>query len=198
MNDEMTKPRISILKLSSCFSHTINLRLKLILCGRPQRKMFYVKLISFISRIIGYSIIAISGLIYVQQMIYNSVSDVSSVALTAFATVAVLSALCFSFSPILSQEEDKNTALYAGEKFLHSTLLIVQTLFLKYVMKEIEGLVFAQSLNWLKTVLEILSNFFQLGIGGFAVTMAALGFHYLNKILWIHYEERAKQNLQKK
>jgi len=37
---------------------------------------------------------------------------------------------------------------------------------------------------WLKITISTLTGTLLIGIGGFAVTMAALGFHDLNKTLW--------------
>lgn len=160
--------------------------------------MFYVKLSSFISKSIGYIIICMSGLFYVQRLITEPIEKVSSLAFIAIATMAALSALCFSYVQCISDETDKNTGLYAGEKFLHSTLLIIQTIFLKYVTDQGLSFDLIKSIVWLKITISIIAGILLTCIGGYAVSMSALGIHYLNKTLWSHYEKLAKKNLQNK
>jgi len=157
--------------------------------------MFYVKLYSFISKYVGYAIISMSGLYYVQRILSESAEKVTSLALTAIAIIAALSALCFSYVPCISDEVDRNSGLYAGEKFLHSTLLVIQTLFLKYVAEQALSYDSIIAIFWLKITISIIAGTLLIGIGGFAVTMAALGFHDLNKTLWSHYKKIAEQNL---
>lgn len=159
--------------------------------------MWHVKLFSFISKTLGYIIICASGLFYVQKLIIVPIDKVTPIALTAIATIATLSALCFSFVQSLSDEHDKNSGLYAGEKFLHSTLLIILTLFLKYTSDQAQAFALTYSITWLKIIILVISIPLLLGIGGYAVTMAALGFHDLNKTLWSRYEKLAKRNLEK-
>jgi hypothetical protein len=54
-----------------------------------------------------------------QKSIIEPIDKVAATALTAMATIAALSALCFSFILCLNDEDDKKTTLYAGERFLH-------------------------------------------------------------------------------
>ena len=159
--------------------------------------MWYVKFYSFTSKAIGYIIISASGLVYIQKLIIAPIEMVTPIALTAIATIAALSALCFSFVQSISDEHDKNSGLYAGEKFLHSTLLIILTLFLKYASDQALSFASIYSITWLKIIISIISGLLLIGIGGYAVTMAALGFHDLNKTLWSRYEKLAKRNLGK-
>ncbi len=158
--------------------------------------MFYVKLYSFISRPIGYVIISMSGLYYVQRIFSEPAEKVTTLALTAIAIIAALSALCFSYVPCISDEVDRNSGLYAGDKFLHSTLLVIQTLFLKFVADQALSFDSIKSIVWLKITISIIAGTLLIGIGGFAVTMAALRFNDLNKTLWSRYEKLAKINLR--
>ena len=160
--------------------------------------MLYVKIYSSLSRVLGYAILSMSGLLYIRNIVYESGSKVTSMALTATATIAALSALCFSFVHCINDEDDKKNTIYAGEKFLHSTLLIIQTLFLKYALDQALAFESVKTIVWLKITIQIVASILLTGIGGFAVTMAAHGFNSLNKTLWIHYEKNAEQNLSKK
>jgi hypothetical protein len=160
--------------------------------------MFYVKFYRKLSNAIGYVIICVTGILYIQKLLMEPVDKVTNVALTAIGAVAALSALCFTFAPLIEDEHDKKSGLYAGEKFLHSTLLIILTLFLKYANDQLISFEFISSIKWLKVTIICIFSMPMFGIGSFAVGMAALGFHDLNKTLWFRYEQRAKENLKKK
>lgn len=160
--------------------------------------MFYVKFYRKLSNAIGYIIISITGLFYIQRVLMEPIDKVTNVALTAIGTIAVLSALSFTFAPIIDEDHDKRSGIYAGEKFLHSTLLIILILFLKFANDQLINFDFIKSINWLKITINVIFGMPMLGLGGFAVTMAALGFDDLNKTLWLRYEKRAKENLKKK
>jgi hypothetical protein len=165
-------------------------------CKKEDFNMLYVKLYSLISRSVGYFIISVSGLLYVQRILSEPADRVIPLALTAIATIAALSALCFSYVPCISDEVDKNSGLYAGEKFLHSTLLMIQTLFLKYVADQLLAIDSIKEILWLQMTISITVGVLLFGIGGYAVTMAALGFDSLNKTLWSHFEKLALKNLR--
>lgn len=158
--------------------------------------MFYVKLYSLISKYTGYMIICISGLFYIQRLIIEPIEKVTSIALTAIGIIAALSSLCFSFIQGISDEHDKNSGLYAGEKFLHSALLIILTLFLKYITDQALSYNLIKAIIWLKSTILIVAGILIFGMGFYAVIMAALGFHDLNKTLWSRYEKLAKINLK--
>jgi len=160
--------------------------------------MFYVKFFRKFSSAIGYIIISLTGTFYIQRLLMEPIEKVSNIALTAIGTIAALSALSFTFAPVINEAHGKKSGLYAGEKFLHSTLLIILTLFLKFAFDQLINLDFIKSINWLKLTLGIIFYIPMIGLGGFGVTMAALGFHDLNKTLWFRYERLSKENLKKK
>ena len=85
-----------------------------------------------ISAAIGYIIFGGSVLSYVSALMRQPFEKVSTVGLSAFALVAAVSGLCFAMAQVLEKENDKSTALYSGEKLLHSAVLILETIVLKY------------------------------------------------------------------
>jgi hypothetical protein len=76
--------------------------------------------------------------------------------------------------------------------------LIIQTLFLKFVVSQALSFEFIKTNIWLANTIQIIISWLLIMIGGAAVTIAALGFDSLNKTLWIHYEKIAEQNLRPK
>jgi len=159
--------------------------------------MIYVKLVSTLSKYLGYMILSTTGIVYVLKILSEPIEKVATLSLTAIAIIGALSALCFSYAPCISDENDKNSGLYSGEKFLHSTLLIIQTLFLKYVADQVLFLQLVKSVPWLETTISMIANTIIFWIGSSSVVFAALGFDSLNKTLWSHYVKNAKKNLNK-
>ncbi len=159
--------------------------------------MTYIKFLSSLSKYLGYMILSTSGIVYVQRILFEPIEKVATLAFTAIATIGALSALCFSYVSCIFNENDKNSGIYSGEKFLHSTLLIIQTLFIKYVADQVLFLEMVKTVPWFKTTISIITGSIILWIGTSAVTLAALGFDTLNKTLWSHYVKNASKNLNK-
>jgi len=67
---------------------------------------------------------------YAQRAVTQTANEVYPTGMAAFGVTAALSAICFSMVPVC---DNPPTPQYAGEKFLHSSLLLVQTLLVLYV-----------------------------------------------------------------
>lgn len=91
-----------------------------------------MKIVEKISEVLGYIIFSFSILSYVSALIRQTFEKVSTVGLSAFALVAAVSGLCFAMAQVLENENDKASTLYSGEKLLHSAVLILETIVLKY------------------------------------------------------------------
>jgi hypothetical protein len=98
-----------------------------------------------ISAAIAYIIFGYSIFSYVVTLIRQPFEKVAALGLTAFALVAVVSGLCFGIAQVLEEKNEKSTALYAGEKLLHSTILILQTVVLKYASDTVLAYSFLKS-----------------------------------------------------
>lgn len=154
-----------------------------------------------ISRIISLSILFITGFHYTQQLLYNSSEKISTVGLSAFAIIGAIAALCFSLSPCLKDEEDKSKVLYAGEKFFHACLLIIQTIFLKYATEHGLDLLWVKDSKVLSTIV-----FFILLIPQIVIVVISLsatyacmyGFMVLDGLLWNRYDIRMRNKKSEK
>jgi len=149
-----------------------------------------LKLTSKLSQAIGYIIIFFAGQTYVLGILSEPIERVTSIALSSLGAIVALAALCFAVVPCLPLENDKKAPMYAGEKFFHSTLLIIQTLFLKYGADTFLSYAWIKSLHWLVVALTILTSILISGIGLFAVLNTAWGFDSLNKFFWHRHDER--------
>jgi energy-converting hydrogenase Eha subunit C len=157
-----------------------------------------LKWTSKLSQSIGYIIIFFAGQTYVLGLLSEPIEKITSIALSSLGAIVALAALCFAVIPCLSSENDKMAPLYAGEKFFHATLLIIQTLFLKYGADTFLTYSLIRSLHWLVVALTVLTSVLISGIGLFAVLNAAWGFDSLNKFFWQRHDERMhNQNISK-
>jgi len=157
-----------------------------------------LKWASRLSQSIGYIIIFFAGQTYVLGLLLEPLPRITSIALSSLGAIVALAALCFAAVPCLPSENDKKAPMYAGEKFFHSTLLIIQTLFLKYGADTFLTYAWINSIQGLVVVLTILTYILIFGIGLFAVLNTAWGFDSLNRFFWQRYDERVHdQNISK-
>jgi hypothetical protein len=149
------------------------------------------KSLGFLSKIFITLIVIAAGIPYVKQLLRQPLEDVTGIILTTFGAIAGLSALCYTAVPYYKQEQ-KETTLYAGEKFLHSCLMIIQTLFLKFAVDRLPELDILKNSKWLKHI-QGFADFILVLFGIVAIILAYAGFYDLNNILWKRYEITRKK-----
>jgi hypothetical protein len=124
--------------------------------------------------------------LYVQQAIAQPAAEVFPIGIASFGILAGLSGICFTMVP---SYPDSWIPKYSGEKFLHGSLLIIQTLFLVYAREALSGYSWTSSWPPLSSIIRnTIASLLYL------VTTAALwtwyhGFEELNKLLWKKWEE---------
>ena len=69
-------------------------------------------------------------IVYIQHSFDQPAAKMLPIGLSAFGVTAALSGICFSMARVI---DNPHTAKYAGEKFLHSAILLIQSLFLLYL-----------------------------------------------------------------
>ena len=148
------------------------------------------KIFRILSAIIGYMITGIASLMYVNQIVNEPSDKVATLALSAFAVIAVLSGLCFALMPCLDRFEDRRVTLYAGEKFFHSSLLIIQTIFLKFAAGVLVSTEWLKNHAWLHFSVSMVSGILITAIAVLATYFFLFGFEALNDHLWERYEGR--------
>jgi hypothetical protein len=120
---------------------------------------------------------------YVSVAIQKPFNDFVELCFSSIGLTLALSALCGQIASVTNKEDKFHTVLtYAGEKFLHSSLLLTQTSVLMFVK---DYLVNSGSISvTIKKSVSLLSN----GTAGLCAAQAALlwhwGFSALNSALW--------------
>jgi energy-converting hydrogenase Eha subunit C len=154
-----------------------------------------MKFQSLFSRTIGQIVLGVAGVMYANQLWASPLDKVVAIGLLAFGAIAVLSALCFTMAPCLTTEEERYPTLYAGEKFFHSSLLLIQTIFLKYAGESLLNVQFVANVSWLHRSIGITINIAASLTGAVATWFSIYGFQSLNEFFWQRYERR-RANIQ--
>ena len=102
----------------------------------------FLKLFALASGWIGTQLICICTIIYIQHAVSQPATNAFPMGLSAFGVTAALSGISFSMARAC---ENPATAKYAGEKFLHSSILLSQTLLALYIRDTV-----VES-DWIKT-----------------------------------------------
>jgi hypothetical protein len=153
-----------------------------------QRREF-PKLYALASVWVATPLLYICTLVYLQNAIFQPAASTFPIGLSAFGVTAALSGICFSMARAC---ENPGTAKYAGEKFLHSAILLIQGLFLIYLRDAV-----GES-NLLKPwpYLIVAAKGFAVGLLSLVTAVAGWtwyhGFSELNEFLWKNWEERMR------
>ena len=157
-----------------------------------------MKFQSLFSRTIGQIVLGAAGVMYANQLWVSPLDKVVTVGLSAFGAIAVLSALCFTMAPCLTTEEERRPTLYAGEKFFHSSLLLIQTIFLKFAGESLTNLQLIMDVHWLHSSLTAITSIASSLTGAVATWFSVYGFESLNDFFWQRYEKRRSELSRKK
>src|SRR5438128_10684276 len=84
------------------------------------------------STIIATPLIIVVAVLYVAKAVTRPVSDLYPFGLSAVGITAALSSLCLSAIAPVGKVTTPAILRYSGEKFLHSSLLLVQVLFIAF------------------------------------------------------------------
>jgi hypothetical protein len=125
------------------------------------------------------------GIYYAYFLLNNISSDTTSTSNYAFGITGALTALSFSGARAIIDNPDHADALtFSGEKFLHSTLLLILASLLKYnvLSMQSDSLIYP----FLATIYGSLSFFLFMQ----AMLTAHCGVVVLNRTLWSRYRRR--------
>ena len=156
-----------------------------------------IKIIEKISAVIVYIIFGSAILSYVSALIREPFEKITVIGLSAFALVAAVSGLCFAMSQVMEKEDDKSTVFYSGEKLLHSAILILETIVLKYASDTILSTTFMKSHEKFSTVISWVSFWLLFFISVNGAYFFLHGFEALHDLLWDRFQKR-RQNIYKK
>ena len=145
---------------------------------------------AFISNAIGSIVIAAAGLIYALRIITSDSSEIYTIGISGLFIFAAISALCFAFQPMVRLEDEKKNIIYAGEKFFHATLLIIQTILVKYSYNQIIIILNPEKQKILFYLTDGIFYIIVFICCSFAVYFSIFGFERLNDLLWKRYLNR--------
>jgi len=124
---------------------------------------------------------------YVAHAISQPASAVYGIGIASFGVSAALSAICFTVSEPVQGSPDFR---YAGEKFLHSSVLLIQTMMLIYLRDLLTASSWLDSHLWLGALAKALPVFLLPLLSGAAAVTWYHGFDALNSRLWRNWERR--------
>lgn len=138
------------------------------------------------STVVATPILVLTTISYVQRAISQPASEIYSMALTAFGVTIGLSGICFTAAPTGNDTPMR----YSGEKFLHSALLLIQSLIFIYAQDAILSTAWARECD----VVRRTTSWFLGSIVLFVSTASAWcwwwGFEALNNELWQNWNRR--------
>ena len=79
-------------------------------------------------------LLGLIGYLYAFWLIINYEKDTTTITNTAFAIMATLASLSFSFARVIESDELKDRLMFAGERFLHGGILVLVASLLKYLV----------------------------------------------------------------
>jgi hypothetical protein len=148
------------------------------------------KIAAFLSTAVGFIIIGAAALLYAQQLMIMPVKEFAPIGLSACASIGGLAGLCFGFARSCTTPEERDVPLYAGEKFFHSVLLIIQTLFLKFAEDGLLAVGCVSSSKWISGAVRGTATVIMFVVLMYGVYFAIYGFEALNDFLWKRYKKR--------
>lgn len=155
------------------------------------------------SKYIATPLIALTTIFLITSAFRLPAQEVYPMVFSAFGITVALSGICFT---VATSPSDEYNIKYAGEKFLHSSLLLIQLITILYVKSEIIKLSFIKTnpiaLGISSSVISILFTF----VSAVASWSFYFGFEVLNDDMWGKYKKRIEKirkeieekNLEKK
>jgi predicted membrane channel-forming protein YqfA (hemolysin III family) len=91
-------------------------------------------------------LVLIVGAIFVILVLQGYKDDTTRITNAAFGITAILASLCFSCSRALRDEDkDRDRFTYAGERFMHASILLITASVLKYALLKFQSTQFGQA-----------------------------------------------------
>jgi hypothetical protein len=128
-------------------------------------------------------LLAAVGFVYATQLFVNYRSDTTNVTNAAFAIMASLAAIGFSFARVVESEELRNRITFAGERLLHGAILVLVASLLKYLMIGFLALPTVPEWATVRTIMEMTVGVLVALSFSNGVLFAHTGLRVLNDIL---------------
>ena len=160
--------------------------------------MIISRVLAALSTTVGHIIFGVSTLSYISALIQQPIEKVASIGLSAFALIGAVSGLCFAMAQALPEGDAKASTLYSGEKFLHATLLILQSIVLKYASDVALATELVKTKPLLTAVVSGCANVLLFVVSAYAAYFMLYGFESINSFLWDRFLTRRQRLFQRK
>ena len=160
----------------------------------PLKKQRYWRLNAqaFLSRHVGYFVIFIASVTYVTDLWKLPIKSIFGMSFSGLAIIVALSALAFTMVPCLTEEKDKSTVLYAGEKFFQSSIFLIEAILLKYAGEAIKEAKLFSAIQSITSVTGTLIASLSVICVMWSTYVFLYGYNELNDFLWERYLARIK------
>ena len=150
---------------------------------------FFLTPTSIASKVIAVPLLFCVTLSYVLRLGNQTTTDYS-LCMAAFGVTAALSAICLT---VPSVGDGFQGARYAGEKFLHSSLLLIQTLMIAYVKQSLIASGWWNSHRTLSSVTVMILGIVLALVSVGAAMAWYFGFEAVNGELWSNWDRRLRR-----
>lgn len=133
------------------------------------------------------ALIGIVGAVYVFQLIYRFKEDTTLITNTAFAIIATLAALAFSFARVIETDELKDRVMFAGERLLHGAILVIVASILKYFLFLLYSIPGFEESTWLTFPTSLTVGVLTGLIFANGILFAHTGLRVLNDLLLLRF-----------
>ncbi len=120
-------------------------------------------------------------------MFVNFRDDTTNITNAGFAIMATLSALSFSWARVVESDELKDRLMFAGERLLHGTLLVLVASILKYCIFSLLKLPYITNSAILEGAIKFTVGSLSMLIFFNAVLFAHTGLRVLNDLLLLRF-----------
>lgn len=163
-----------------------------------QTGIFTIRFFKFMSSTVGLMLIITSGIPYFTYQLRAPFSEFSNLGLSVIGILAALSGLCFSYASHIKHDNPMWGPSYAGEKFLHSTILTVQVLVLCFVFEYVSKSPWFTNHDTVKSLVRIIIDVARSIISVSAFCCISWGYEAINDHLWNRWKDRREKLLEHK
>lgn len=139
------------------------------------------------SMYVAVPLVGLVAINYVTTAIGTADNSVFALGATAFGVTAALAGICFT---VPAARQDTSAMRFAGEKFLHAAVLLIQLLMLTYLVKVMAGLGWLGSHSFLRIPATGLLYLLLGTISAMACFTWLQGLDELNTQLWTNWRQR--------
>ena len=137
----------------------------------------------FILSNIGQVITGIATVIYIIAIINKPAIEIYQIGIVAFGILAALTGLCYSMASVI-EKEDKSVVILAAEKFFLACILLLMTIFLKFIQQDLSTYKFITDSYLVSQIIKYLFIILTSANIGTAGGFTTYGFQYIHDLLW--------------